>query len=221
MVAMPFSAAEFLAVFVRYNEAVWPLQLLFNAMALAVLAALLWRPPGSPLVAALLAVLWGWMAVGYHFMFFSRINPAAWGFGLLFLAAAFAFLWLGVVRRRLRFEPRGGVRGWLGGALVVFALLVYPLLGAALGQRYPALPTFGLPCPTTIFTLGVLLFAAPPVSRAAVAVPLLWSAIGSVAAFQLGVVQDYGLLAVGLLALGALAWPAGQRTGRSGIRSGT
>ena len=41
----------------------------------------------------------------------------------------------------------------LGGALVA-----YPVLSAMLGREFPEMPTFGLPCPTTIFTLGLLAF---------------------------------------------------------------
>src|SRR6478735_636787 len=49
----------------------------------------------------------------------------------------------------------------------------------------PAVPTFGLPCPTTIFTIGVLLFAKAPVPRSAFIVPVLWALVGSTAAFTL------------------------------------
>lgn len=219
---MPFSAAEFMAVFGRYNQAVWPAQFILNLLALALVAVLLWVPAGSRWVAGGLALLWAWMAVAYHFAFFTRIHPAAWGFGLLFLAGAFAFGWLGVRHEHLRFAPEAGVRGWLGGVLIGYALVVYPLLADAFGQRYPQLPTFGLPGPTTIFTLGMLMFAVAPVPRAALVVPLLWSVIGSVAAFQLGVVQDDGLPVAGLLALAALAWPRpAQGAGRAGMRTGT
>jgi hypothetical protein len=98
------------------------------------------------------------------------------------------------------FRPAGGARGIAGGALIVFALVLYPAIGYALGHRYPAAPTFGLPCPTTIFTLGLLLFARPA-PRWVIVVPLLWAAVGSVAAFQLGVPEDLSLLAAGAMAL--------------------
>jgi hypothetical protein len=106
------------------------------------------------------------------------------------------------------------LRRWAGWALIAYALIAYPLLGHAFGHRYPALPTFGLPCPTTIFTFGVLLLAAAP--RALFVVPLAWSAIGSVAAFRLGVVQEYGLLAAGLIGLAAVLQPSRTATARPG-----
>ena len=81
-----------------------------------------------------------------------------------------------------------------------FALVVYPAIGYGLGHRYPAMPTFGVPCPTTIFTLGLLLFADRPPWLVYV-VPLLWSAVGSLAALRLGVYEDLALLAGGFVAL--------------------
>src|SRR5579859_1399733 len=73
------------------------------------------------------------------------------------------------------------------------------------GHRYPAMPTFGLPCPTTIFTLGLLLFVVPPIPKSVFVVPLIWATIGSIAAFQLSVPQDMGLLVTGLIAA-VLVW---------------
>ena len=110
-------------------------------------------------------------------------------------------------QRRLQFALHGGVRAWVGGTLVLFALVVYPLVGHLLGHRYPAVPTFGLPCPTTIFTIGVLLFATAPVPRSVFVVPGLWAAVGSTAAFALGVYQDLGLLVAGGVAVVAILRP--------------
>ena len=49
--------------------------------------------------------------------------------------------------------------------LFIYALSVYPLIGAAVGHRFPASVSFGLPCPTVIFTFAVLSLlarSAPP-----------------------------------------------------------
>ena len=50
----------------------------------------------------------------------------------------------------------------------------------------------GLPCPTTIFTAGVLMLATPG-SWGLSTVPVLWSAIGGSAAFLLGLRADVAL----------------------------
>jgi Family of unknown function (DUF6064) len=196
---LPFSAAQFFEVFARYNRGVWPLQFALAAAAL-VCIALLYAPRerASRAVSLLLALLWAWMAIAYHFVYFSAINPAAWLFGALFLVAAVSFVWYGVLQGALEYAPPRGARGAVGALLAAFALVVYPLIGYALGHRYPAAPTFGLPCPTTIFTLGMLLFAEPPVRWKVYGIPLVWALIGSNAAFRLGVHEDLGLLAAGI-----------------------
>jgi len=199
---LPFTPEQFFAVFARYNKAVWPMQVVFYAIAILILALLYsGRVWASRQIAKLLATLWAWMAIAYHFIHFATINSAAWAFGAAFLLGAFAFVWFGVVKDRLVFQPVAGVRGIAGAALIVFALVLYPVIGYFLGHRYPAAPTFGLPCPTTIFTLGLLLFAAHPVPRSVFVVPVLWAAVGSLAAFRLGVLEDLALLVAGVLTL--------------------
>jgi hypothetical protein len=58
---------------------------------------------------------------------------------------------------------------------------------------------FGVaPCPTTIFTIGILLLARGRWVVWLSIIPLLWSAIGLAAALQLGIPQDFGLPVAGI-----------------------
>jgi hypothetical protein len=199
---LPFTVEQFFDTLARYNLSVWPMQIILTVLAIAIIISLFRaRQYSGRLIAAVLSFFWAWMAIAYHFAFFTAINPAAWFFGAFFLVGALWFAWIGILRNKLQFSLHGGVRAWVGGLLIVFSLIIYPLLGFLFGHRYPAIPTFGLPCPTTIFTLGILLFAVVPFPRSAFVVPVLWSAIGSFAAFQLSVPQDYGLLIAGLIGL--------------------
>jgi hypothetical protein len=197
----PFTAEQFFEVFRLYNEAVWPLQIVFHALALAALALVFARGGSGRPVSAILAALWAWMGLAYHLVYFREINPAATLFGLLFLAGAAAFAWSGAVRARLHFVPQGGVAGAVGAALVAYALVLYPLAAVLLGHGYPAMPTFGLPCPTTLFTLGMLAFLKPPRPVAVFVVPLLWTLVGAQAALAFGVLEDFGLLVAGIAGL--------------------
>lgn len=198
--SLPFSTEQFFAVFTRYNEAVWPAQLVLAALAIGVLVAIARGAPGAARLGyGLLALLWAWMAIVYHALFFSSINPAAWLFAALSGVAALLFAREATTRPP---APAGTGRprrlvGWL---LVLYALPGYPLVAWAAGQRYPGMPTFGLPCPTTIWTLGVLVLLPGSRRRLAV-VPLLWAVVGTSAAVQLGVPEDFGLPAAALLAL--------------------
>lgn len=205
---LPFTPEQFFGVLRQYNLAVWPAQLLLLAVAALCLVVIAGRRPWSgAVVSALLAGLWLWLGVAYHWVFFTRINPAAHGFGALSVAGGLLFAWHGVVHRRLAFAFGRGARPLLGAALLVFALVVYPAWATLAGHPYPELPTFGLPCPTTIFTIGVLALARGTALRAVLAVPALWTLVGSQAAFLLDVKPDLGLLVAGLAAVGLMCWP--------------
>jgi hypothetical protein len=192
---LPFTVEEFFGVFGEYNEALWPAQVLLLGLALvAVALALKPRRWSGVVISAILAFLWAWLAVAYHLSFFTRINPLAYVFSGVSLAGALGFLWQGVVRRRLQFAWIDGGRAFVGAVLIVFALALYPIWSWYAGHPYPRMPTFGLPCRTTIFTLGLLAFLVPPYPRSPFIVPILWCIVGAQAAFLLGVHQDFGLI---------------------------
>src|SRR5689334_23166492 len=164
--SLPFTSDQFLALMHRYNEAIWPAQLVLNGVALAAIGLVAargrWR---SRFIFAALATLWTWSGLVYHLRYFSEINPAAVVFGLLFLAGAALFAWRGVIDQRLTFSFASGRRAALGIAVVAYALVLYPLTALVSGHRYPEMPTFGTPCPTVIFTIGMLMFVEPPYPR--------------------------------------------------------
>ena len=192
--SLPFSRAEFFTVFADYNETVWPAQAILYALAIAAVVLALRRSvAASRGTHGVLAVLWLWMGVVYHAGFFAGINSAAFGFALLFVAQSVLFAVLTMRRTTVAFAPRKDLAGLAGGLLIVLGLVVYPVLSLTAGHRYPAQPTFGLPCPTTIFTLGLLLWARDRIPPAAFIVPLLWAAIGTFGAIQLGVIEDLSL----------------------------
>ena len=196
--SLPFSAEEFFTIFREYNDAVWPSQLWLTAAALVATALVFWRRQWSGVViSGILGFLWAWLALAYHLAFFARINPLAYGFAILSLAGAIVFIWQGVIRRRLEFTWVGGARAYTGTVLVAFALVVYPVWSWRAGHPYPFMPTFGLPCPTTIFTIGLLAFLARPHSGSVFVVPVLWCLVGTTAAFFLGVTQDLALVVGG------------------------
>jgi len=85
--------------------------------------------------------------------------------------------------------------------MIVYALIAYPLIGLAAGERYPAMPLFGVtPCPLLIFTFGLMLWASCGRWWLWI-VPLLWSAIGGSAAFLLSVAQDWALPVAAIVVL--------------------
>jgi hypothetical protein len=201
----PFTVDQFLEVFRNYNEAVFPMQVvLYLISALVVFIAVKATSKTNRVISGLLAFLWLWMGGVYHLIFFTAINKAAYVFGAAFMLQGILFLSQGVFQDKLSFAFRADLYGITGVVLILFALIVYPILGYVLGHRYPYSPTFGLPCPTTIFTFGVLLLTNRKFPATILIIPLLWSVVGFTAAFGFGMVEDVGLLVSGLLTVSML-----------------
>lgn len=195
---IPFSVEQFLGLFGTYNNTLWPAQIVLNMLALAAIVVLIKGTRSSDLVIfTILGLLWVWMGLVYHILFFSNINPAAYLFGFLFLLQGFIFFYFGVVKRNFGLKPRTDFHGWLGFTLVAYALMIYPLLGYSLGHVYPNAPTFGVPCPTTIFTFGVLCFSVARLPWYSLIIPFLWALVGFSAAINLSIKEDLGLFLAG------------------------
>jgi hypothetical protein len=196
---LPFSEEQFLRVFADYNRAVWPAQLVLYAAAfLTLFIAFKGKPYAGRVAVTTLALLWLWMGVAYHLAFFASINSAAYLFGAFFILQGLLFLAWGVRKPPARIRLRADSHGMAAAALLAYSLVVYPALGYLLGRAYPASPTFGLPCPTTIYTFGLLLCVEGRVPLRLVPIPLAWSVVGASAASALGITEDYVLVASGL-----------------------
>lgn len=193
---MPFTVEQFFAVFERYNSSLpYAGTVLAAAAVLAVALSISGRTRSGKYVAAILALMWAWAGAVYHIYFFAEINPAAYLFGGLFLVQAGIFGTLALGRGEdLSFQWRSDVYGWAGAATMAYALVIYPILGRFAGHTFPRNPTFGLPCPLTIFTFGILLWSSRPVPRWVLAVPAIWAVIGSFASLLFGVWEDLGLI---------------------------
>ncbi len=209
---MPFTVEQFLEVFAAYNRAIFPMQLILVAAALvAIFLAIRRNKLSSKAVATILACLWLWMGFVYHLVFFLSINPAAIFFGIFVIFQSLILFYAGVLKDELSFGFHSGWRGTIGGLFILFALIIYPMLGLVFGHVYPESPTFGLPCPTTIFTFGLLLWTDKKVPWYVLLIPLLWSLIGFAAAFSLGILEDIALPIAGIIGTVILIWHEPKR----------
>jgi hypothetical protein len=198
----PFTVEQFLDVFKNYNESVFPLQIVFYLLAVfTIYLAINPTRKSDKIISFMLAFLCLWMGVVYHLYFFSPINKVAYLFGVAFILQGVLFLALGVFQNKLSFKIHTDIYGFVGMILILFALIIYPILGYLIGHLYPSAPTFGLPCPTTIFTFGMLLLSDKQCPLTILIIPFLWSVIGFTAAFNFGFVEDTGLLFSALLAI--------------------
>jgi len=197
---MPFSSKEFIQVIVTYNQAVWPIQIVLTFIAFLSLM-LIWKKneARSQIASGILGGYWIWMGIVYHWIHFTSINKAAWVFGGLFLLQGALFIYDAVVARKLLFSLNDSGSRVLTWLFLGYALLLYPVIGTMVGHAYPQLPTFGLPCPTTIFTFGILLTSVRRIPIRLLIIPALWSIIGFSAALNFGVYEDVGLLVAAIL----------------------
>lgn len=195
MLEAPFTTAQFFAVFAAYNSASWPLQILVYALGVVAAVAVCSSGSGATrAIATALAIMWAINGAGYHLLFFSEINPVARGFAAMFLLQSLLLAAAGIQSTDLRFEVGRTVQSVLGLVIIVYALLIYELQGSWARHGMMSGPMFGVaPCPTTIFTLGMLMLARGRwVIRLSI-IPVLRSLVGVAAARQLSVPEDYGM----------------------------
>jgi hypothetical protein len=194
----PFTQEQFLDVFGAYNESLWLFAIALWVLTAFAIVRLFHYRTGSAFINVVLVILWTWAGVAYHAAFFSRLTPVAWLFSGLFLTEAALLAWYGVIHARVQFSAPRSFRHFVSWGLAGYALL-YPVVVRADGLTFPRLPTFGVPCPTAILTIALLLATNGTLPRFVTVIPILWAFIGGSAAFLFGVHADVVLLAAGIV----------------------
>lgn len=173
---IPFMPASYFRLFERQFESLWPLHpaLLALGIAAMVLAVL---GKGRP-VAVILAAAMATAAVTFHFRLYAELTPVGRVFGWAFLAQGILLLGWGFISR-FDGRPRLDVSAWIGMALAVFGVAVYPLMALVSERNLTGAEYFALaPEPTACVTLGVLLIIARPLwLLLLLPVPLLWCVV--------------------------------------------
>jgi hypothetical protein len=211
-----FSSRTYYRLFELYNLEWWPLQV--GALALGVAAAALWRRVGAGAGRALgviLALCWLWVAWAFHWQRYASINLAAGYFAWAFALEALLLLGWGV---RLAPAPASRLQQRVGLFLVLFALLVFPMIGPLLGRSWVQAEVFGMaPDPTALATLGLLLVAGVRPAWWLFPIPVAWCLVSGATLWALAS-PDYpiaplgALLAVAFAAVGA--FPGAGRSAR-------
>jgi hypothetical protein len=200
LMTFPFTQEQFLTIFTQYNLAVFPLQIVFIILGIIALWFIVKKSPMSDRIILLILIFfWFWMGIVYHILFFSSINPLAFAFGVLFIIEACLLIYLGIIKKQVEFSLTMDRYTLIGLIFILYAMIIYPVIGTVAGHGYPRLPTFGLPCPTTIFTFGLFLMSDKKFPLLLLVIPLIWSVIGFFAALALGITEDYMLLLAGVV----------------------
>ena len=198
----PFTEEQFLNIFKNYNLAVFPMQIIFYLMAFWIVFLLINpKPKSDKIITIFLSFFWLWMGIVYHINFFTSINKFAYVFGGFFIIQGFLFFIFGVFQNKFSFVFQKDKYGIIGIIFIAFSLIIYPILELVFGHIYPISPTFGLPCPTTIFTFGVLLLNQKKCPILILIIPFIWTIIGLMAVFQFGMLEDFSLIVVSLTSI--------------------
>lgn len=197
----PFTIEAFLAVFAAYNAAIWPFQIVAYGFAMVAFSAIFFPQKHLRQFAfAALAVLWAFTGIGYHYLFFTTINPLAPVFAAFFVLQAVLFSASAIRPGDLTLQIGRDFRTAAGLITIIYALLIYPISGIWAGHGLMMGPMFGVaPCPTTIFTIGILLLARGRWVVWLSIIPFLWSLIGLAAAVQLGIPEDLAMPVAGAI----------------------
>jgi hypothetical protein len=199
---------QFLVAFGRADTAAWPMQIVWYAAAVAMVALALWpaRRWSSPLICALAAAYFAWIGIGY----FAWLSP---GIGLsgvwaaVFTLQALLLVLAGVARRDLVIQPRWDLASGLGAVFIAYALIGYPLIGVLGGHALRVVPLFGVsPCATVTFFFGLLLWAVPSAPKYLLLVPLAWALNAAPPNMATGVEADYGMLVAAVITTGLIIW---------------
>lgn len=196
----PFSTEQFFSVLEKYNTSVFPMQLIFLAAGLFLL---FWirsaKNQNSKLPGIFVGLLWLWMGIGYHYLFFTTINKAAWLFGSLFVLQGIFILTETLIRNHLVQKSLHKNMVNFGLLLIIYGLLIYPAVSYFSEGSLTSIISAGLPCPTTILTFGLFLIYSGKFPRYLLIIPTLWSVIGISAALNFGVYQDFVMVAAAIV----------------------
>jgi len=195
---LSFNLEEFLGVLARFNQDIWPLQIVAVVLGILALFLLVKKNKYSDrIILAILAFFWLWNGIVFCPFYWAPIYKYAYLFGAFCSIQGILFL-TGVFKPNISFGHLNSLKTTVAIIFIVYAIAGYQILGHLLGHIYPAFFPFGLvPCPTAIFTFGLLLLTNKRVPKYYIIIPAIVSAGGIMAAYK-GVYEDIGLIIAGL-----------------------
>jgi len=184
----------------RFNTGWWPMHLVMYALAFASIYFAIRKTRWSAkVVTGILVFFWIWVGTVFNLLCFSRLYPMAYIFVVLYYLEGIILTWVGFVGKKLSYSVKADLFGVTGAIMIIYALIGYPLIGYVTGRGPDHLLYTGMmPCPTAIFTLGLLLWAEKPIPKIVFVIPVVYALTGFVPVI-LGIVEDIGLIAGGIL----------------------
>ena len=183
-----------------YNVSIFPMQIITLVVAIILTYLLFVRP--STIVNKLIKIYLSFTFVWFVLMFpFEGVFKI--GFGLVHIVIAILFF-IDIFTAKIEFKfPETSGKRYFMLFLIFSAFALYPLIEYMSGHLYPKILLFGVaPCPTTIFSLALLIGAVPKVGKI-IFILLIFPAIfsGLSVPIMLGVWADLLLLVSGIYGL--------------------
>lgn len=174
---------------------------------IAILMVFIRTKHSSRFISAILAFFYGWIGIQFYMVYFKEFMPFPFVFGILFVVQSLIFIFEGTIRNRISFQFKADLYGLMGALLVFYGIFGYQALEYLLGRGYPEILSFGMfPCPTVIFSLGILLWTGKKFPAYILVYPLIHAFSGYIPAFIIGIIEDIVLIISGLLVLFLLSY---------------
>lgn len=198
-----FTLERFLNYASIYNLDLYPAQYLMLGLGLIAILTVFFRTErSSRFISAILAFFYGWIGIQFYMIYFKEFMPIPFVFGILFIIQALIFILEGTISNRISFQFKADLYGLTGALLLFYALFGYQALEYLLGRGYPEILSFGMfPCPTVIFSLGLLLWTEKKFPPYILIFPIINALSGFIPAFMIGIIEDIGLIISELLVL--------------------
>ena len=195
-----FTIEDFMLVLERYNLAVWPMQIFaYTLVILALFFTFKSTKYSQKIVLGILSFLWLFNGIVFSLLYWAPSHLFGYIFGVCCILQGLLFLY-GLKKSDITISFSGVTYySIIGIIFVVYAIVGYQVFGYFLGHIYPKFFPVGLvPCPTTIFTLGVFLIISKRIPKKYYVIPLI-IALGGFLAVYKGIYEDIGLIIAGLL----------------------
>ncbi|RMA58757.1 DUF6064 family protein [Ulvibacter antarcticus] len=189
---IPFTTEQFFSVFEEYNSTVFPFQWIIILLGMFALFLIHSKHSSkNKLIGSFLGLLWVWIGIVYHIIFFTAINKLAFVFGGFFILQGVLILINTFLKDRLIFSFSSHTKNYFGYFFIIFGFIVYPIISYFVHGSFNRTIALGLPCPSTIFTFGLFMMASNKFPKYLLIIPSLWAVVGLGAAIQFGVYQDF------------------------------
>jgi hypothetical protein len=189
---IPFTTEQFFSVFEKYNSTVFPFQWIIFLLGMSVLFLIHSKYSSkNKLIGSFLGLLWVWIGVVYHIIFFTAKNKLAFVFGAFFILQGVLILINTFLKDKLIFSFSSQTKNYFGYFFILFGLIIYPIISYFVQGSFNRTIALGLPCPSTIFTFGFFMMADNNLPKYLLIIPSIWAIVGLGAAIQFGVYQDF------------------------------